>query len=226
MTNKEAQRFHEELLHAIEGVLKKFNLIRNTSNVTYSDTSVRFSMSMDQLDEDGMRKADEYTEMMLHHLLLSENIQNVPEKIIGSRFHYAGQLKTFTICGYNSRAQSYPLLFTDGKKTYKGKCASIVFENTGKLTSETLDGVKEKGKLDRAGNGHYEEMLMREYLTGIGIKDIPKKIIGSKVKLSEEDGVYTIVGYNANAIKYPIMLKSVFGLYIKSSGTDIEKFIT
>lgn len=108
MNKTEATKFHNELTAALAPILKKYNITMRRNNLSFGEREVKLSITMEQFNTDGTHKADDYTERQLRQELTALGVKNIPTTIVGSKVKSL-MGETYTITGYNRRAQKYPI---------------------------------------------------------------------------------------------------------------------
>lgn len=67
-----------------------------------------------------------------------------------------------------------------------------------------------------------ENYLLICHLEDAGIQNIPKQVIGAKVRVGSSPEVYTIVGCNIRAPKFPVQLQNSKGQNFKAQAKGIR----
>ena len=127
MTRFEAQNFHNDMNAAIEAVLAKYHLTRVKSNLAYGEIESKYSITVEQLTENGEHKDDPITEMCLQDYFKNKlGLKNVPAKLLGARFTITGHNDIYTLTGFKANRPSYPVQF-ESPRGAKYKSSGIGF---------------------------------------------------------------------------------------------------
>lgn len=110
MTRTEAKAFHADMINAVNDVLKKYNVIRKSSNLTFGETESKLTITVGELTSTGEVKVDADKDFIARYALdMPRNKGKLPKTIIGATAQVRN-LGEVTIIDFSTKAHKYPFI--------------------------------------------------------------------------------------------------------------------